>query len=64
MGYNTKREVLKRSEDKDVKLLADNSSMYITWVNELQVQIHAPNSGADNILKSSLELIRTLTEEN
>ncbi len=61
---HAKREALKRSEDKDVKLSADNPDTYIKWVNELQIHIQAPNSDADKIFKVSLKQIRALREQN
>ena len=62
--FNVKREVLKRSEDIEERLAADNPETYIAWVHAIQGQVQAPSSDSDNILKVSLEMIRTLREEN
>ena len=48
---SAKRKDLKRSDDKDVKLSADNPDTYIKLVNELQIHIQASNSDVDKILK-------------
>ena len=58
--FNVKHGALKRSEDVEERLSADNPETYIAWVHAIQVQVQAPNSDSHNILKDSLEMIRTL----
>ena len=62
--FNVKREILKRSEDIEERLEADNPEMIIAWVHATQRQVQAPSSDSDTILKSSLHMIRALREEN
>ena len=61
--FNVKREVLKRSEDIEERLKADNPEMIIAWVHETQRQVQAPSSDSDTRYKSSLYMIRAFREE-